>query len=933
MGNEDFTTNRDGNGSNTRSRIVKLLQSHLNYFYLGNWKTGGAKSSIDVDLLTRFLKNNDYSDETIDKVLIELNRIIENKELTLFDLNMAFYLLLRDGVKIKDESGENYQTIYLINWNHPLNNDYSVAEEVIVKGEENKSFDVVIYLNGIALCILELSKSITSLSEGIKRNLENQKPDAIRQFFVTVQLIMAGNNAEGLRYGVIGTVENHYLKWREDSEVVNPLDKDILLLFRKGRLLEIIYDFISFDKGQKKICRYHQFFGVKAAQDYIKRGEGGIIWHTKGTGKNYTMSWLAKWIKENYADSKVIVFAHDKEHVEKIKKVFTSIGERIELAINIKDLVSKLDDESAWLVVSLIKPPSEDNVNEYLEEIKEELLGKFKPKGNIYVFMDGCHNEFAGRLYPLIKKVLPDVPIIGFTDMPFLKKDKSVLKVFGRYIHSYKFHEAVRDNVILDLKYESRNLERYVNIPGKGSKWFDTKTKNITEIAQNELRKKYEKLQFVIGLQSRYEKIVADIIVDMETKGRLKCGLGNAVLIAEDIEQAHIFYELFKTAGFTKCAVVASSKDFHFEKEKETEGSKTISSGRNGNDTLLKTHVNKETDRSPEEVVRKFVEEPDEMKLLITDDEILRSFDAPSATYLYIDKTLFNHSLYYSVCWLNKHGNKGKQFGHVVDYKNLFSSEKTTEYYTGGALFGYDSLDVKGLLKNYLIKGKENLDEALNNIRVFFEAIDKPMDTFSNLKYFCGKADDDEYIVQNNIMRRKALYDYTASLIKAYAEVAAELDEAGYSSGEILSIKNDIKYYETIRTEVRLVSCDYFEQKVYEPEIGLLTELYVDAEESMKVSNFDNLYLVQLLSVKGVDGLRLLPLDLLRNTDALSETIENNLRQFIADKMHENPDYYKKMIYILKALIAERKTETEKYEKYLSKIMDLCKLVLSPGEI
>jgi len=163
--------------------------------------------------------------------------------------------------------------------------------------------DIVLYVNGIALGVLELKRSIVSLTEGIRQNLDNQKKEFIRPFFATVQLLMAGNETEGLRYAVIETPEKYWLRWKEADACPrggdNPLLREVGQLCRKERVLELIHDLIVFDAGTKKICRHNQYFGVKAAQERVRRREGGIIWHTQGSGKSLTMVWLAKWIREN----------------------------------------------------------------------------------------------------------------------------------------------------------------------------------------------------------------------------------------------------------------------------------------------------------------------------------------------------------------------------------------------------------------------------------------------------------------------------------------------------------------------------------------------------------------------------------------------------------------------------------------------------------
>jgi type I restriction enzyme R subunit len=270
----------------TQERIINLFASKvMGYSYLGNWKDREDNSSIEEAYLIKFLKKQGYNDNLIKKALFELQQIATNQNKGLYDINKEVYSLLRYGIQVKDNIGEANQTVWLIDWKNKSNNDFYIAEEVTVKGQHDKRPDIVFYVNGIAVAVLELKRSTISVSQGIRQNLDNQRQLFIKQFFATIQLVMAGNDTEGLRYATTDTPEKYYLKWKEESDIENKLDNHLCLLCNKEKLLEIIHDFIVFDFGRKKICRHNQYFGVKAAQDYLKKRKGGIIWHTQGRQK------------------------------------------------------------------------------------------------------------------------------------------------------------------------------------------------------------------------------------------------------------------------------------------------------------------------------------------------------------------------------------------------------------------------------------------------------------------------------------------------------------------------------------------------------------------------------------------------------------------------------------------------------------------------
>jgi type I restriction enzyme R subunit len=329
----------------------------------------------------------------------------------------------------------------------------------------------VLYVNGIALGVIELKRSTVAVSEGIRQNLDNQKAEFIEDFFTTVQLVMAGSETEGLRYGVIGTREKYYLIWTDTDplyrEVGNPLLRDLGRLCSPRRFLELIHDFMAYDAGTKKTSRHNQYFGVRAAQDRIRMREGGIIWHTQGSGKSLTMVWLARWIWEHVTDARVLIVTDRKELDEQIENVFMGVGEKIRRTRSGDDLVRELKDKKNWLLCSLIhKFGTGDELRKadldaFIAEIAGALGREFKPAGNFFIFVDECHRTQSGELHDAMKRLLPDALFIGFTGTPLLAQDKvSSIQKFGGYIHTYKYDEAVRDGVVLDLRYEARDIDQ-----------------------------------------------------------------------------------------------------------------------------------------------------------------------------------------------------------------------------------------------------------------------------------------------------------------------------------------------------------------------------------------------------------------------------------------------------------------------------------------
>jgi len=930
----------------TQQRVVRFFRDTLQYNYLGNWKYRDGNSNVEEDILRAWLTRQGHSEKIIGKVLYELSKAKSlSGSKNLYDANREVYGLLRYGVKAKPDVGEQNITIWLIDWETLSNNDFAIAEEVTIAGEHSKRPDVVLYVNGIALGVLELKRSVVSVAEGIRQNLDNQKKDFIRPFFATVQLIMAGNDTEGLRYGVIETPEKYYLAWKEDGQISNPLHRALAQFCSKERLLERVHDFIVFDAGIKKTSRHNQYFGVRAAQEHIKGRDGGIIWHTQGSGKSLTMVWLAKWIREHVRNARVLLITDRTELDEQIEKVFKGVSEDIYRTKSGADLVSVLNKNDEWLICSLVHKfgsSEEGDIDAFLRDIEGHLPKDFRAKGEIFVFIDECHRTQSGKLHEAMKALLPGAMLIGFTGTPLLKKDKQKsIEVFGSYIHTYKYDEAVRDGVVLDLRYEARDIDQNITSQAKIDQWFEIKTKGLTELAKAQLKQRWGTMQQVLSSQDRLQKIVADILLDMEIRDRLKSGHGNAMLVSGSIYQACRFFEMFQQTDLArKCAIITSYNPAPGDIKGEEAGEGLTEKLRQYEiyrkmlaahfDEPEETAVNK-VEQFEKEVTNRFVNEPGQMKLLIVVDKLLTGFDAPPATYLYIDKQMRDHGLFQAICRVNRLDSDDKEYGYVIDYKDLFKSlEWSIHDYTGEAFDGYDKEDVSGLLKNRLVKARERLEELRESIKALCEPVELPRDTAAYLRFFCAADTSNAEELKDNEPKRVALYQLTGALLRAYANIANEMEEAGYAEIDTREIKGEVEHYEKVREEVKLASGDYIDMKMYEPAMRHLLDTYIRAEESEKLSAFDDMTLVELVVERGEEAVEALPKGIRENREATAEAIENNVRKVIIDEMAVNPKYYEKMSGLLDALIQTRKKEAKDYKEYLAKLVELTKKVCRP---
>ncbi len=932
----------------TQKRVIAFFKDALGYAYLGNWQDRANNRNVEEEMVSNWLEGRGYSKKIIDKVLFDLGKAAAlGGSKTLYDVNRDVYSLLRYGVKVQPDVGEHTDTIWLIDWKNPDNNDFAIAEEVTVTAENTRRPDIVLYVNGIALGVLELKRSTVSVTEGIRQNLDSQKKVFIHPFYTTVQLVMAGNETEGLRYGVIETPEKYWLRWKEAEAHPdagdNPLLRELSQLCCKERLLEIIHDFIVFDAGIKKTCRHNQYFGVRAAQGHVKRREGGIIWHTQGSGKSLVMVWLAKWIRENVTDPRVLIITDRTELDEQIEKVFKGVSEDIYRTRTGADLVHVLNTGGEWLICSLIQKfgaSEEGDIDAFVEDIRRHLPRDFRAKGEIFIFVDECHRTQSGKLHEAMKTVLPGAMLIGFTGTPLLKADKRrSIETFGPYIHTYKYDEAVSDNVVLDLRYEARDIDQNITSQDRIDQWFELKTRALTNAAKAQLKQRWGTMRQVLSSQDRLQKIVADILIDMETRDRLQSGHGNAMLVSGSIYSACRLFEMFQQTDLAdKCAIVTSYRPAPADIKGEESGEGLTEKLRQYDiyRKMLAAHFNEPEDTAmnkvgqfEREVKKRFVDEPGRMKLLIVVDKLLTGFDAPPATYLYIDKQMQDHGLFQAICRVNRLDGEDKEYGYIIDYKDLFRSlERSIRDYTGEAFEGYDDEDVRGLLKDRLQQGRERLEETREEVKALCEQVTPPRDTADYLRYFCAADNDGQ--LNDKEPRRIALYKMSAAFLRAYANIANEMREAGYSDNEAREIKAEVGHYEKVREEVKLASGDYINLKMYEPAMRHLLDTYIRAEESEELSTFDDLTLVELIVERGDAAVDALPEGIRKNPEAIAETIVNNVRRLIIDEMAVNPRYYEKMSELLDALILQRKQEAIDYKDYLSRIVALTEKVSNP---
>ena len=923
----------------TQDRVIALFHDELGYRYLGDFSDRPGNSNIELPLLETYLTRSGYAPEQINAATQKLLTEANNHGRSLYANNQAVYGLLRYGVPVKTDAGKPTETVRLINWGEPGKNDFAIAEEVTLRGNLTRRPDLVLYVNGIAVGVLELKNSRVSIGEGIRQSLSNQQPEFNAWFFTTVQYIFAGNDSEGMRYGTIGTPEKYFLKWKEDEEDDSryKLDKYLHKMCQKVRFLELLYDFVLFDGGVKKLPRPHQYFGIKAAQEHVRKRKGGIIWHTQGSGKSIVMVLLAKWILENNPHARVVVVTDRDELDKQIERVFTEAGEAITRTTSGGDLMRRLGQATPRLLCSLVHKFGRRDVDDFDAFIKDLQAQPSPTVGEVFVFVDECHRTQSGRLHKVMKALMPNAVFIGFTGTPLLKKDKQTsLEVFGGYIHTYKFNEGVEDGVILDLVYEARDIDQRIGSSERIDAWFEAKTKGLNDWQKDELKKQWGTMKNVLSSRSRIDRVINDIIFDFSVKPRLSNDRGNAILVASSIYEACKYFTILQKTPFKgKCALVTSYNPQAKDVTTEETGANTETEKQfiyNTYEDLLKgveARPNMSRTETYEEWAKDlFTKEPANMKLLVVVDKLLTGFDAPPCSYLYIDKSMQDHGLFQAICRTNRLDGDDKDFGYIVDYKDLFRKvENAIAVYTSELDHIAAGADPEILLKDRLKNGKERLDSALEAAILLCEPVEPPKGELDYIRYFCGNTEIVSDLEERE-PRRAALYKATVALVRAYANISDELEEAGYSAADIARIKRQLKEFLDIRDTVRKASGEELDLKPYEADMRHLIDTYIEADEPRRISPFDNLSLLELIVKTGIAKAIDERLGVQKgDKNAVAETIENNVRKKIIKEHLSDPEFYEKMSALLSEIIVARKAKAIKYEEYLRQIAELARKV------
>jgi type I restriction enzyme R subunit len=930
----------------TQNRVIQRITAPvaaggLGYDNLGDWSQREGNRCIEAELLRANLAQRGYSQTHINQVLTRLTMAVEVTGRTLYQANMDTYRLLRYGVPVQVAMGAPHETVHLIDWAAPERNHFALAQEVTLKGGHERRPDLVLYVNGLAVAVIELKRSSVDVANGIRQLITNQEPLFNQGFFSTVQLVLAGSDSQGLRYGTVGTAEKFFVSWKvasPQSSVTSAMHEGVLLdeplaqMLEPARLLDLMRHFVIFDAGIKKVPRLHQYEGIKAAQARVRQGEGGVIWHTQGSGKSILMVLLAKWLLEHDPQARILVVTDRDELDKQIEGVMRNAGvigegEASPRVLSRRELVDKLGAHKPRLMCALIHKIDVKD----LESEPPLVAGRF------YVFVDECHRTQGGDMNKQMKRWLSGAVFIGFTGTPLLRRDKqTTAEVFGSFIHTYKFNEAVADQVVLDLKYEARNIDQRLTSREAIDTWFEKKTQGLNNFQKSALRKRWATMEELMSSGERKQRIVADIIHDFGVKTRLNSDRGTAILVAASIYDACHYFRLFRITPFgAACGLITS-----FQPNATAISQEPLDSDERYKFDTYTQHVlgaDETTVQYETEMKRRFIQEPAKLKLLIVVSKLLTGFDAPSCTYIYLDNELRDHNLFQAICRTNRLDGDDKPYGHIVDYKALFSQvQEAISVYTSEELDTEAcGPDANVTVKDWLKEGRERLDAAREALLYLCAPVKQPQGLEEHIRHFCGDAAEAAALHDTEPLRI-SFYKAVATFVRAYSDVSSNLLEAGYTAAQASAFEAETLFYAEVRAAIKNHAGEELDIKPFEADMRHLINTYIQADPAERLGDLEKLSLTELIIETGVhDAIaRKLNEKGRLSNKAVAEAIINNVRKTIIRDQLTDPKFYEEMSQLLEDLIEQKRDDMASYEAFLKNAEALAKQLAQgkPGD-
>ena len=790
-----------------------------------------------------------------------------------------------------------------IDWDNPQNNVFHVTEEFAVDSQDrqhNARPDIVLFINGIPFAVIECKAPHIPVEEAVGQMIRNQQAAYIPQLFKFAQLVVA-TNKNAVKYATAGTPKKFWSVWKEQDDewlqtrlkalipdrMPTEQDRNIVSLFSRERVFELIRYFVLFDANVKKVCRYQQFFAVReimktiAESDEHGNRQSGVIWHTQGSGKSLTMVMLAKYILMELKDChpRVVIVTDRKELDAQIAATFAHTRLTPARATSGRHLVELVNSARADVITSII--------NKFNTVERQEVKN---PSRDIFVLVDESHRSNYGLMATRMRSVFPNACYIGFTGTPLMKSEKNTMARFGRLIHKYTIRDGVEDGAIVPLIYEGRFVEQKVDEENIDL-WFKQTTRRLTEAQREDLRRKWSSIRRLTSTDARIKRIALDISEHF-IEGYKDTGF-KAMLATNYKRDAIRYLQCFEQFGDLSCAVVISPPDMREGVDDADEGA----------DDLVVSFWNKmmqqygDADRYEEAIKNRFCD--GEIDILIVCSKLLTGFDAPLCQVLYIDKELKEHGLLQAIARTNRL-HEGKDYGLIVDYRGLIEKLDTAmDMYSGAGLENFDGGDLKGVVVDVM--------SAIGNLRSAYTQL---VELFAPVGSISDAEAVEVFLADDNV--RQDFYTLLCAFGRAlHLVLNAEQAYNALSKEERQKYQDTFIFFSKVRRSVKLQYCDAIDNAEYEPLMQNLLDAHLSVAGLKKITSP-----IDILNKDDFEK----ELEELGSLRSKADAIASRMTRSISEKRDENPAYYDSFSKRIRDALALYKEKVISEAEYLAKM-------------
>ena len=874
-------------------------------------------------------KKHQFSAGSIEAAIFALRNVPDEG---LLRTNQKIYELLTMGKSFPEQVGTEKKsfTLKYIDWENINNNHFHITEEYQVSGlQENRRPDLILFVNGIPLVVIENKRRDKpfSVKESISQQLRNQKEkEGIPKLFHYAQMLLAVEPNE-VKYATVGTKAEFWSVWQEetnndaaiqsllhakvntvsaDQRLVTEQDRVLYNLCRPERLLELMQKYIVFDAGNKKVARYQQYFAVQSSLSRIRQRqqdgsrEGGVIWHTQGSGKSLTMVMLSKAIRlsDDIKNPRVVVVTDRISLDKQIHTTFHQCGilslAKAKSGADLADLLTNSDTE----VITTIT----DKFDTALKK------GDFcNDSSEIFVLVDESHRSQYGLVHSRMKKVLPNACYIGFTGTPLLKKDKNTAKKFGGYIHVYSIEKAVQDKAVLPLLYEGRSAKLSVN-KSQLDRGFERITEPLNEYETRDFKKKFARISKIYETQQVIEEIAHDISEHFCENWQ---GTGfKAQLAVTRIDTAVKYQKYFEQQTNPKLkintAVIFTPPD---SREGHTDvWTETKAETKKYWDSLMTRYSNRED--YEKHVIDSFKDEGSEVEIIIVVSKLLTGFDAPRNTVLYLAKPLSDHTLLQAIARVNRLF-EGKEHGFIIDYVGILGKlDKALNDY--GELDGFEEEDIAGAMTNVL--------EEIRKVPHKYSAVWTVFKVVKNVKDI---EELERHLAEQNV--RDDFYEKLTAFGRAL-QTALSTDEfyKEYDDTQIRHWLREMKFFKSLKVSVQKRYAEVVDYDEYEARVKKLLDTHVSVDEVEKINEPINIFDEDLRMEEMVKRGE--------NLASIADTIAHQMKKTATERMDEDPILYLKFSELIEAAISAFRENRLSETEYLTEMLKIKEDFKSGGQ-